>query len=77
MNLVLATSGIVTLVVCYVLVIAKLEPSDESSENSVSPLIPQGNNERMSKQRRIEMLESIKEEKIKEYYERKRRSRES
>jgi len=76
-DFVLATSSIVTLIICYVLILAKLKPSDESSENFVSPLIPQGNDENMSKQRRIEMLEKIKEEKIKEYYDRKRRSRDS
>ncbi|MFB0567767.1 MAG: hypothetical protein ACETVM_04205 [Candidatus Bathyarchaeia archaeon] len=72
-DFVLATSAIVTLVICYVLILAKLKPSDEASENLASPLIPQENNEDMSKQRRIEMLEKIKEEKIKEYYDRKKR----
>ena len=69
----LATAAIVTLIICYILVLAKLKPSNESSENLASPLIPQENNEDISKQRRIEMLEKIKEEKIKEYYDRKKR----
>ena len=74
-NFALATSAIVTLIICYVLILAKLKPSDESSEKLVSPLIPQENSENMLKQRRIEMLEKIKEEKIKEYYNRKKRNR--
>jgi len=72
-DFVLATSAIVTLIICYVLILAKLKPSDEASENLASPLIPRENSEDMSKQRRMEMLEKIKEEKIKEYYNRKKR----
>ena len=71
-DFVLATSAIVTLIICYVLILAKLKPSDEASENLASPLIPRENSEDMSKQRRMEMLEKIKEEKIKEYYHRKK-----
>ncbi len=74
-DFVLATSAIVTLMICYVLILAKLKPSDESSENRASPMIPQENSENMSKQRRIDMVEKIKEEKIKEYYNRKKRNR--
>ena len=72
-DFVLATSAIVTLIICYVIILAKLKPSNESSENLASPLIPRENSEDMSKQRRMEMLEKIKEEKIKEYYNRKKR----
>jgi len=72
-DFVLATAAIVTLIICYILVLAKLKPSNESSENLASPLIPQEDNANISKQRRKEMLEKIKEEKIKEYYNRKKR----
>ena len=70
---VLATTATVTLIICYVLILAKLKPSNESSENLVFPPIPQENNKNLSKQRRMEMLEKIKEEKIREYYNRKKR----
>jgi len=76
-DFVLATAAIVTLIICYILVLAKLKPSNESSENLASPLIPQESNEDISKQRRMkmkmEMLEKIKEEKINAYYDRKKR----
>ena len=71
-DFVLVTAAIVTLIICYVIILAKLKPSNESSENLVFPLTPQENNENISRQRRKEMLEKIKEEKIKEYYNRKK-----
>lgn len=73
---VLATTAVVTLVICYVLVLSKLKPSDESSEKLVFLPITQKNNQNTSKQRRMEMLEKIKEEKIREYYNRKKRKTE-
>jgi len=76
-DFVLATSAIVTLIICYIIILAKLKPSNESSENLVFPLISEENKENMSKQRRREMLEKIKEEKIKEYYNRKKRNKDS
>jgi len=76
-DFVLATAVIVTLLICYLFILVKLKPSNESSENLVFPLIPQENKEDMSKQRRREMLEKIKEEKIKEYYSRKKRNEDS
>lgn len=72
-DFVLSTMAIVTLIICYVLILAKLKPSNESSEKLVFPPIPQENNQSVSKQRRMEMLEKIKEEKIREYYNRKKR----
>ncbi len=69
----LATTAIVTLIIGYVLILAKLRASDGSSENEPFPLIPQSNSGDSSKQRRMEMLERIKEEKIREYYSRRNR----
>lgn len=71
-DLVLTTAAIVALIICYVLILAKLKAPDESSENKVFTLIPQ-KNDNMSQQRRMEMLEKIKEEKIQEYYNRRKR----
>lgn len=71
-DFVLATLAIAVLIICYVIVLAKLKPSNGSSENIASPLIPQENNANKSKQRRKEMLEKIKGERIKEYYNRKK-----
>ncbi|MGD8506043.1 MAG: hypothetical protein PVF15_05200 [Candidatus Bathyarchaeota archaeon] len=71
-DLALSILAILVLFVCYVLILAKLKPSDESSQNRVFPLIRQGQNE----QRRKEMLEKIKEEKIREYYSRRTKDKE-
>ena len=66
----LATIAIVIIIICYVLLLAKLKLTDESSE--ISKLL-QETYEDISEQRRTEMLEKIKEERIKEYLDRKKR----
>ena len=66
----LATTAIVIIIICYVLLLAKLKLTDESSE--ISKLL-QETYEDISEQRRTEMLEKIKEERIKEYLDRKKR----
>jgi bifunctional DNA-binding transcriptional regulator/antitoxin component of YhaV-PrlF toxin-antitoxin module len=69
-NFWLATTAIVIILVCYILILAKLKPANESSEFAESL---QETYEELSVQRRSEMLEKIKEERIKEYLDRKRR----
>jgi len=66
----LATTAIVIIVVCYILLLARLKLTNESSE--ISELL-QESYEDLSEQRRTELLEKIKEERIKEYLERKKR----
>jgi len=66
----LATTAIVIIIICYVLLLAKLKLTDESSE--ISKLL-QETYEDISEQRRTEMLEKIKEERIKEYLDRRKR----
>ncbi len=72
-DFVLATTAVIILIICYVLILAKLKSANDSSENLALPPTTQENNENISKQRRVEMLEKIKEEKIQEYYNRKKR----
>jgi len=66
----LATTAVVIIIICYVLLLAKLKPSNESSE--ISKLL-QETYEDVPVQRRMEMLEKVKEERIKEYLNRKKR----
>jgi len=65
----LATTAIFIIIICYVLLLSKLKTADESSE--FSELLQETYED--SAQRRTEMLEKIKEERIKEYLERKKR----
>jgi len=68
----LATTAVVIMIVCYVVLLVKLKPSNELSENfDFSEL--QENDESLSVQRRTELLEKIKEERIKEYLDRRKR----
>ena len=66
----LATIAIVIIIICYALLLAKLKLTDESSE--ISKLLEETYGD-ISEQRRTEMLEKIKEERIKEYLDRKKR----
>jgi len=66
----LATAAIVIIIVCYFLILVKLKPANETSEPSK---LLQENNENLSVQRRMEMLEKIKEERIKEYLDKRKR----
>ncbi len=76
-DFILATTIVITLIICYALILAKLKRANDSSENLALPPTSQENNENIAKQRRMkmkmEMLEKIKEEKIKAYYDRKKR----
>jgi len=76
-DFILATTIVITLIICYALILAKLKPANDSSENLALPPTSQENNENIAKQRRMkmkmEMLEKIKEEKINAYYDRKKR----
>ncbi len=66
----LATVAIVIILICYVLLLVKLKKVDESSE--LSKLFEETYKD-LSAQRRKELLEKIKEERIKEYLGRKKR----
>ena len=66
----LATSAIIIIIICYIILVSKLKTEKESSEFSK---LLQETYEDMSVQRRMELLEKIKEERIKEYLHRKRR----
>jgi uncharacterized membrane protein (DUF106 family) len=70
----LATIAIAIMIACYVILLAKLKPANESSE--LSKLL-QKTYEEMPVQRRMEMLEKVKEERIKEYLNRKKQKLES
>jgi len=66
----LATTAIIIVIICYVLLLAKLKPANESSEFSK---LLQETYEDLSVQRRMELLEKIKEERIKGYLDRRKR----
>jgi hypothetical protein len=66
----LATTAIIIVIICYVLLLAKLKPANDSSEFSK---LLQETYEDLSVQRRMELLEKIKEERIKEYWDRRKR----
>jgi len=66
----LATTAIAIMIVCYVILLAKLKPSNESSEFSK---LLQETYEDVPVRRRTELLEKIKEERIKEYLDRRKR----
>jgi len=71
----LATTAIVITVICYILLLSKLKPANESSEFSK---LLQETYEDLPMQQRTELLEKIKEERIKEYLDRrKQRPRDS
>jgi len=76
-DFILTTTIVITLIICYALILAKLKPANDSSENLALPPTSQQNNENIAQQRRkkmkMEMLEKIKEEKINAYYDRKKR----
>jgi len=65
----LATTAIVIMIVCYVILVAKLKPANETSEFSQ---LLQETYEELPVQRRMEMLEKAKEERIKEYLDRRK-----
>jgi hypothetical protein len=68
----LATTAIAIMIVCYVILLVKLKPANESSESSEFSNLLQETYEEMPVQRRVEMLEKVKEERIKEYLNRKK-----
>jgi len=66
----LATTAIIIVIICYVLLLAKLKPANDSSEFSK---LLQETYEDLSVQRKMELLEKINEERIKEYLDRRKR----
>jgi len=66
----LATTAVVIIIICYALLLAKLKPPDESSEFSE---LVEDTYEGLPVQRRTELLEKIKEERIKEYLDKRKR----
>jgi len=69
----LATTAIAIIIICYIILLFKLKPSNESSELSELSELLQETEEDLSPQRRTEILEKYKEERIKEYLDRKRK----
>ena len=65
----LATTAIIIVIICYALLLVKMKPASESSEFSK---LLQETYEDLSVQRRMELLEKIKEERIKEYLNRRK-----
>ena len=72
----LATTAIIIIIICYIILVGKLKIENESSESSEFSKLLQETYEDLSVQRRTESLEKIKEERIKEYLDRKRRKSE-
>jgi len=67
----LATIAVAIIVICYILLLSKLKLANEPSE--ISELLQETYEEDISVQRRTEMLEKIKEERIKEYLDKRKR----
>jgi len=65
----LATTAIIIVIICYPFLLFKLKPANESSEFSE---LLQETYKDLSVQRRMDLLEKIKEERIKEYLDRKK-----
>ena len=70
----LATTAIVIIIVCYVVLLAKLKPSNEPFESSDFLELLQETEENLSVSRRKELLEKYKEERIKDYLNKKGKS---
>jgi len=78
----LVTTAIIILIVCCIKLLVNFKSANESYDFSVEPELPQETsdelilktNENLSAERRRELLEKIKEERIKEYlYQKKRK----
>jgi hypothetical protein len=69
----LATTATIIVIICYVLLLVKMKSPNKSSEFSKLNTHIQETYEDLSGQRRIELLEKIKEERIKEYLDHKER----
>jgi len=72
-NFWLATTAILIIMVCYILLLVKLKSANESSDFSDFSELLQETSENLPVTRRRELLEKIKEERIKEYLDRKKR----
>ena len=72
-NFWLATTAIAAIMVCYILLLFKIKPANESSDFSDFFELLQDNGKNLSVTRRRELLEKYKEERIKEYLHRKKR----
>ncbi len=73
MNFWLATTAIIIIIVCYILLLVKSKQAKESSDFSDFFESLQDNGENVSTTRRREVLEKIKEERIREYLDKKKR----
>jgi len=69
----LATTAIIIIIVCYILLLVKSKSANESSDFSDFFESLQDNGENLSITRRMELLEKIKEERIREYLDKKKR----
>ena len=69
----LATIALIVIMICYIILVSKLKTENESSESLEFSKLLEETYEDLSVQRRTESLEKIKEERIKEYLDRKKR----
>ena len=77
----LATTAVILLIACFILLLVKFKSANESSDFSSFPELLQENSDELllktsknlSTKRRKELLEKIKEERIKEYLDQKKR----
>jgi len=75
------TTAIIILIACYIIFLVKFKSANESSDFSGLPEIPQETSddllletsENLPTKRRRELLEKIREERIKEYLDHKKR----
>ena len=69
----LVTTAIIILIACYIIFLVKFKSAEESSDFSGLPQLLLETSENLPTKRRRELLERIKEERIKEYLEQKKR----
>jgi preprotein translocase subunit SecG len=72
-NFLLAITAIATVIVFYILILFKLKTSNEPNDLSDSSEFPEDSPEKFSLARRMELLEKIKEERIKDYFDKRKR----
>ena len=71
-NFWLATTAIAIIIVCYILLLVKSKSANESSDFSDFLELLQETDENLSVTRRRELLEKIKEERIREYLDKRK-----
>ena len=69
----LVTTAIIILIACYIIFLVKFKSAEESSDFSGLPELLLETSENLPAKRRRELLEKIKEERIKEYLDHKKR----